>query len=80
MFYTPHTMIYVIYTELKLMKFEECTYEFRGQIGVSNGRNTNGSWFGNYPCGTRIVGGFLQCWTLDVWGNGTSFYMPHPYL
>ncbi len=38
-------------------------------------RNTNGIQLGNNPCDIKIVGGFLQCWTLDVRSQGTSFYM-----
>lgn len=62
----------------KLVKFEECTYELKGQTKVSRGRNTNGNQLGNYPCNTRMIGGFSQCWTLDMRGWGTFFYMPNP--
>jgi hypothetical protein len=51
--------------------------ELKQQTLVNKGKNTNGNWLGNYPCNTIMHGGLLQCWTLDVQGGGTSFYMPH---
>jgi hypothetical protein len=62
---------------LHIMRLEGCTYELRRQTWINKVRNTNGSWFDNYPCDTIMASGFLQCWTLDVGGRGTLFYMAY---
>jgi hypothetical protein len=71
--YPPHNNS----CHLHRMMFEGSTYELRWQTQTNKGRDTNGSWFDNYPCGTIMASGFLQCWILDVGGRGTSFYMAH---
>ncbi len=53
-----------------------CNYELWGQTKVSRGKNTDGNQFSNNIWNTIMVGDFLQCWTLDVQGQRTSFYMP----
>jgi hypothetical protein len=57
------------------VNLERCTYELKAHIKVSRSKNSNGNRLSNNPCGSRMVGGFLPCWTLDMQGQGTSFYM-----
>ncbi len=72
-----HAMIHVIYTKPELLKLEGNTYELKGQTKISKAKKTNGIKLGNYPYGTIMLTGFLQCWTLDMRCRGTSFYMSH---
>ncbi len=61
-FCTSHITIHVIiYTKPKLVKLKGSDYELKGQTKIHRGKNTNGIKLGNYPCGTTMSGGFLQC-------------------
>jgi hypothetical protein len=43
------------------VKLEGNTYELKGKTKISKARKTNGIKLGNYPCGTIMLIGFLQC-------------------
>jgi hypothetical protein len=43
------------------VKLEGSTYELKGKTKISKARKTKGIEPGNYPCGTIMLTGFLQC-------------------